>query len=165
MDYYDSIADGYDALHGEEQARKFTYLLQNLHIEPDAMVLDVGCGTGLSQDHISGKVVGADPALQLVKHAVARLYQVALCNAEALPFRSGSFEYVISMTAVHNFSDTHAGLTEIARVSSGTAVISVLIRTPRFDYLVSSITEIFYGWKIKKLKGDPQDIIFILIKP
>ena len=81
MDYYDSIADGYDELHGEEQERKFKHVLSKMEFQTDSSVLDVGCGTGLVSRYIESKITGIDPSINLLKIARSRLFQV-LCAVE-----------------------------------------------------------------------------------
>ena len=133
MDYYDAIANGYDKLHGHEQARKFKLVLSYLEIGAKETVLDVGCGTGLAYEHIKSPIVGIDPSNKLLKIAQNRLYQVTAGTAEDLPFRTRSFDYVIAMTSVHNFPDYRIGLEEIERVCKQTAVISVMKKSKSFN--------------------------------
>ena len=46
MDYYSSIAKGYDELHKEEQLKKLQIIAK--HIKPKGLLLDIGAGTGIS---------------------------------------------------------------------------------------------------------------------
>jgi ubiquinone/menaquinone biosynthesis C-methylase UbiE len=164
MDYYDSLAEGYDELHREEQFQKFEILTKNIQIRPDATVLDIGCGTGLSSEYIPGSITGADPALKALMLAKNRLSQVVQCRAECLPFKSNAFEYVIAITAVHNFYESDSGLREILRTAKSTAVISVLRRSNKFEKITASIKEIFEDWKCEKLEDDEKDVIFVLTR-
>ena len=162
MGYYDEIAEGYDELHGEEQARKYELILKNLEIRQNDLVLDVGCGTGLSGKFIDARIIGVDPTVQLLKTAQTRLYNVTLCGAENLPFNSKVFDYVFSLTAVHNFRDHEMGLREIYRVVGKTAVISILKRAKDYNGIIYSVKEIYKNWDMQIIDDDPHDIIFIL---
>jgi ubiquinone/menaquinone biosynthesis C-methylase UbiE len=164
MDYYNTIAEGYDELHSEEQARKFKLILDNFEFAPDSTVLDVGCGSGLSACFIDPPIIGADPAGELLKLARSRLWQVARCRAEDLPFKEGSFDNVIAVTAVHNFDDHRAGLAEIARVTKSSAVITILKQARNYDDIMDTIQNIFHSWEKKKIEEDEFDDILILFR-
>ncbi|UCH89337.1 MAG: methyltransferase domain-containing protein [Thermoplasmata archaeon] len=162
--YYNELAEGYDELHGEEQSKKFEILQKHIDFKPEALVLDVGCGTGLSSEHVQSRIVGSDPAVKLLTQARGRLLHLTLCRAEQLPFKSNTFDYVIAMTAVHNFKNLESGLTEIARVCKNTAVISVLRRSPKYEQIMASIKNIYNSWQTQRLETDKFDDIFILTR-
>jgi len=124
--YYDSIAEGYDSLHGEEQLRKLSIIGQ--HIPKGALILDVGCGTGLST--ILGNVIGIDPSRGLLKKARIPVVQGM---GEHLPFKDGCVDAVICVTALHNFSDIEKGIKEMVRVSKGVIVVSLLRRSREYQ--------------------------------
>ena len=67
---------------------------------PFRRALDVGCGTGLSSLallDLAEEVVGADTALEMLRHARRRDgVRYVACGAEALPFREGSFDLVVA---------------------------------------------------------------------
>ena len=165
MDYYDSIAEGYDELHGEEQARKFKVISKHAGLTDRSTMLDVGCGTGLSAVHLPGRITGIDPAKKLLDLARGRLSNVICGSAEHLPFRTCSFEVVISLTSVHNFDDADAGIAEIARVASNTVVISILKTSSRYDEMIRSVEVIFKNWLQSKFTEDQHDAIFIFRRP
>jgi ubiquinone/menaquinone biosynthesis C-methylase UbiE len=82
--------------------------------------LDVGCGTGrgLPLYGIGTRVVGLDPAWHSLVRARRRAPRVPLvqASAEALPFRSGIFDTVVSSLAFCSVPDQARGLTEVRRV-------------------------------------------------
>jgi demethylmenaquinone methyltransferase/2-methoxy-6-polyprenyl-1,4-benzoquinol methylase len=164
MNYYDSIAEGYDNLHGEEQARKFKLVLENIEIPPDKRVLDVGCGTGLAFNHIDSHITGIDPSIELLKIAKNRLFQVTMGSAEHLPFKANSFDIVIAMTSVHNFSDFRLGLSEIVRVCKFSAVITILKKSKNFNDINTAIFENSHDWEIISVDEDEHDHVMILIR-
>lgn len=90
-------------------------------------VLDVGCGKGFLLYELTQVVPGivvagldiSDYAIENAKPEVKSFLQVG--NARQLPFADGSFDFVFSITTLHNLylDDLWAALGEIARVSKG----------------------------------------------
>jgi len=84
-------------------------------------VLEVGCGTGRNLPlYGSGAalVVGIDPAHAAVRTARRRAPGVPLvvARAEALPFRAGAFDTVVSGLVFCSVADPMRGLGEVRRV-------------------------------------------------
>ena len=83
-------------------------------------VLDVGCGTGRNLPlYDSGlRVIGLDPAWPSLGRARRRAPGIPLVqgSAEALPFRSGTFDTVVSGLAFCSVPDPRRGLGEVRRV-------------------------------------------------
>ena len=84
------------------------------------VTLDVGCGTGRNLPlYAAGvQVVGVDPHPQNLARAHRRRPDVPLvqASAEALPFRDGSFETVVSGLGFCSVPDAAKGLAEVRRV-------------------------------------------------
>ena len=82
--------------------------------------LDLGCGTGRTLPLLppDARVVGVDPARASLARARRRAPGVALvqASAEALPFRAGSFDTVISSLVFCSVPDPARGLAEVRRV-------------------------------------------------
>ena len=82
--------------------------------------LDLGCGTGRNLPLLPSGIVavGLDPSWHALVRARRRAPNVALVmgRAEALPFRSGSFDTVLSGLAFCSVPDPREGLREIRRV-------------------------------------------------
>jgi ubiquinone/menaquinone biosynthesis C-methylase UbiE len=78
MAYYDSISRGYDELHGEEQTAKLNLVKEHYNPSSEDLVLDVGCGTGISMG-FDCRMVGVDPSLGLLKIAKAKGKRVFCC--------------------------------------------------------------------------------------
>ncbi len=84
-------------------------------------VLEVGCGTGRNLP-LYGKnaalVVGIDPEHAALRAARRRASGVPLvvASAEALPFRDGAFDTVVSGLVFCSVSDPMRGLAEVRRV-------------------------------------------------
>jgi ubiquinone/menaquinone biosynthesis C-methylase UbiE len=83
-------------------------------------VLEVGCGTGrtLALHPAGGIVVAIDPDALLLDAARRRAPGALLvqARAEALPFRDGAFDTVVSSLVFCSVDDPAKGLAEVARV-------------------------------------------------
>jgi arsenite methyltransferase len=109
---------------------------------PGERVLDVGCGSG-ADVRIAGRLVGArglavgvDLSEELVRVARgegpatrASDVRVVRASAEALPFRDGAFDHVLSNGALNLVFDKERAFREIARVlrPGGTLAIADLL--------------------------------------
>jgi ubiquinone/menaquinone biosynthesis C-methylase UbiE len=93
-------------------------------------VLDVGCGTGRNLPRYGGDVfvVGVDPAADSLVRARRRAPTVPLvrASAEALPFRDGAFNTVVSGLVFCSVPDVKQGLTEVKRVLHRTGALRML---------------------------------------
>lgn len=151
---YNSIAKGYNELHSEEQEKKLNIIKKHLSVRKSDLLLDVGCGTGLSSD-FDCKVIGVDPSLKLLKQA--EIPKVLAC-AEYLPFKNKAFDAVVSMTAVHNFKYRQKGLSEIKRVGKKKFALTVMKKSKYAKEICSRIKTVF---KPNKLIGEEKDFIFV----
>jgi ubiquinone/menaquinone biosynthesis C-methylase UbiE len=108
-------------------------IVAHFNLKSGDRVLDVGCAKGfLVKDLMTVcpgiEVFGVDISEYAVKkcepEVVGRLH---CCSADALPFPDNSFDAVISLNTLHNFSRekvVHA-LREVQRVSKGASFIQV----------------------------------------
>ena len=162
MTSYDETARNYNELHGEEQKRKarivVDYLKKHSLIADFSQVLDVGCGTCVSTALFPGQKTGIDPSKELLKQCKIQMNLVH-GNAEDLPFPDKWFEVVLSLTAVHNFTDVQKGLKEMKRVGSKVWVVTVLKKSPQFAKIESAIRKLF---KVEIVLDDSTDSIFVL---
>lgn len=160
--YYNGIAPGYNRLHGAEQQRKIKSILSEIEVTQNSWLLDVGCGTGVSFPMFDCMYkFGLDPAIELLKRSNSEFKgQFVNGQGECLPFRSGIFDIVICMTALHNFDNPEEGIAEMRRVAknSGTIVITVLKRPVKSTSVVQSIRKLL---KIRKELDDMHDYMFI----
>lgn len=112
-------------------------MARHYQLEPGASILDVGCGKGFllyefTQVVPNAKVAGidiSDYAIANAKEEVKPFLQVG--NATTLPFPDGAFDFVVSITTLHNLYnyELDAALKEIERV--GRASKHVIIETYR----------------------------------
>ena len=155
MDYYNSISGSYNKLHKEEQLSKIRLIKDNLKIEKQDFLLDVGCGTGVFAEEFNYIKIGVDPSIDMLKQGKNAFYIHAF--AENLPFKDSSFDKVISVTAIHNFRNIRKGLEEIKRVSKNDVALSILKRSSKINEIKNHIKELF---KITKIIEEDKDIIF-----
>ena len=155
MEYYDEISEGYDELHREGQLKKLALIKQYIKPKKTDTLLDIGCGSGLSSDW-DCKVVGLDPSLSLLeKNPKIKVFG----SGEQLPFKDKSFDYVVCVTALHNFEDVEKGLKEIKRVAKGQVVISLLKKSQEFSRIKELIPEYF---NIINEIDEVMDVIYIM---
>ncbi len=163
MSYYNETAAGYNELHGEEQLRKARTILAYLkehHLIYDATrLLDVGAGTTHATSIFPGDKTALEPAKELLKQAKDASIKLVHGNAEDLPFADKWFDIVISLTAVHNFTDIPKGISEMKRVASKFVIITVLKKSPKFSTIDKLIRNTF---KVEKTLDDPTDALYIL---
>lgn len=152
MAYYDAISKGYNKLYKEEQLKKLAIIKNNVKISKNTKILDIGCGTGVSSQ-FNCKVVGIDPSMGLIKQNKC---PKVLGIAELLPFKDNSFDYVISVTAIHNFEDIKKAVKEIKRVCNGKFVFTVLRKSGKFDFIKKLIEKNF---KVEKELEEEKDAI------
>jgi ubiquinone/menaquinone biosynthesis C-methylase UbiE len=91
--------------------------------------LDLGCGTGRNLPLFSGAhAVGLDPSFDALRRARRRAGGAPLvqARAEALPFRDGSFDTVVSGLALCSVADPARGLAEVRRVLRPDGTLRVL---------------------------------------
>lgn len=155
MSFYNQISKGYDELYGEEQFKKLDIIKNNLDIKKNDLLLDVGCGTGISSQ-FNCKVIGLDPSIKLLKFKnKAKINSVA----EKLPFKDNIFDFIISITAIHNFQDIEKSFKEIKRVGKNKFVFSILKKSKKFDEIENLIKKYF---NIEEIIEEDKDAIFFL---
>lgn len=121
MDYYSSIAKGYDNLHKEEQLKKLEIIRK--HIKPRGPLLDIGAGTGISTEFFRVKAVALEPSEEMIKDYKG---EKVIAKAECIPFPDKSFNTIISITALHH-TDIDKAIKEIKRVSNDNCIYAFTI--------------------------------------
>jgi demethylmenaquinone methyltransferase/2-methoxy-6-polyprenyl-1,4-benzoquinol methylase len=135
-------------------------LLQSILVRPDAIVLDLCCGTGdlaLALAHAGkARVIGADFAHPMLVRAKEKAAAQTLpagqsavspmpffeADALRLPFASASFDLVTTAFGFRNLANYEAGLREIQRVLKPGGTIAILEFTEPPDGLWGD----FYRW-------------------
>jgi len=114
-------------------AEVFTFLKSKLKSKKP-MILDLGCGTGLSTRPLSkmGIVIGCDPDPRMLRaarrHKTRPVIKYVLGRSDKLPFPDEYFDAVTAFASFHWFSDTKS-IKEIKRVLKPNGKVFVLGRT------------------------------------
>ena len=153
--YYNQISKGYNELHKEEQLKKLSIIKNNIKIKNHNLLLDVGCGTGISSD-FNCKVIGIDQSIELLKQ---NNKNKILAKAENIPFKNNIFDFVISVTSIHNFKDIEKSLEEIKRVGKNNFIFSIFKKSKNINKIKNLIKNHF---KIKKIIEDDKDFLFFI---
>jgi len=94
------------------------------------LTLDVGCGTGRNLPRFPNNVraVGIEPCPETLRKARRRSPSSLLVrgSAEALPFRDGTFDTVVSGLVFCSVPSAAAGLAEVRRVLKGDGQLRML---------------------------------------
>ena len=133
MHHYNQLAAVYDIQYAEEQKAKIDATLENVSLNKNDFVLDVGCGTGLLFPCIANRVkllIGIDISRKLLKKAKTRKKRyldthIILADADHLPFQSQTFHTTFAVTFLQNVPKPPITLQEIKRVSKEHATIAV----------------------------------------
>lgn len=147
LDFYRMLSRRYDSLYGAEQKRKLNLIKEKICFS--GILLDVGCGTGISTGFWKETKlkIGVDSCVELLRIAKEKYpgCMFICAKAEALPFKDNSFDAIICLTALHNFDSAERSLAEMKRVGKNDAscVISVLKKSKNFNKLVLLVEENF----------------------
>ncbi|PTB86402.1 biofilm PGA synthesis protein PgaA, partial [cyanobacterium G8-9] len=86
-------------------------------VRPSGLVLDLGCGTGFVSEELEECVpVGLDLSPEMVRAYRSKFGRGVVGRAESLPFKSKSFDFVLSNFALH-WGDWERALREALRVA------------------------------------------------
>ncbi len=112
--------------------------LRRLAPAREERVLDLGCGTGRALLLVPG-AVGADMSVEMLRSAPPG--RAACARAEALPFRTATFDAALCTNSFHHYPDPLSTLREIRRVlrPGGRAVLV----DPNLDHALARLT--IYG--------------------
>jgi SAM-dependent methyltransferase len=117
-------------------------------------LLDVGTGEGQLARLLKGRAVGLDPTWAQIVEAVKRRGgpQYLQAGAEALPFRSASFDVVVACLVFEHIDSVDAALREVGRVlePGGRFCFFLnhpLLQTPNSGWIDDHILEEQY-WRI-----------------
>jgi ubiquinone/menaquinone biosynthesis C-methylase UbiE len=123
---YDRLAAVYDQRWNSYITSTLSCLKTWADIGPEAVVLDVACGTGeferlILAEHPRQHMVGVDISEKMLDIACRKLvayphvsFQVA--TASALPFADHYFDVIVSASAFHYFDVPESALAEMKRV-------------------------------------------------
>jgi ubiquinone/menaquinone biosynthesis C-methylase UbiE len=122
---YDSVADAYDRSwrpNFERVARDLVDLTGLGDLQPDAIVLDIGTGTGAAALEAArclpeGLVVGVDPSLPMLVLARANAPLIPVgAQSPGLPFPARAFDAAVANLVLSHFERYDTSLADIVRV-------------------------------------------------
>ncbi len=118
---YDKVSKVYDSVRvGDPEM--VHQILQGVNLDQDALVLDVGCGTGnntlLFREATHAKVTGLDLSHGMLQKAYEKSKQVPLVQAPAdtMPFAGETFHFVFMTEVIHHLPDPYSSIEDIFRV-------------------------------------------------
>lgn len=102
----------------------------------DALILDLGCGTGRNVALLGafGRALGADPSPDALRiaHGLGLAGRLVGAHAERLPFRDGAFDLVTVLDLLEHLEDDLAGLVEMRRVLKPEGFLLAAVPAYRF---------------------------------
>jgi ubiquinone/menaquinone biosynthesis C-methylase UbiE len=126
-EWNDEVAEWYAANYGEYATNRLA--IDALDLAPDAVVVDVGCGTGAALRHAAsqvtdGRLIGVDPVARMLEiarertaeHPAAARIAFRLGAAEELPVDDAAADVVLAFDSFDHWSDRAQGLHETRRI-------------------------------------------------
>lgn len=127
---YNITSTSYDELYGEEQQRKYGFVLNKISCIK-GLILDAGCGTGLLFMFLSKKYyelrskleyVGVDISIDMLRRAKIRIRNDPFANLiqadlDYLPFRNNIFNFIFAFTVLQNIPYPKKTYTEFLRLA------------------------------------------------
>lgn len=120
-------AEWYAEKYGEYATNRLG--IEELKLESDFTIVDIGCGTGSALRHASEKVtrgslIGIDPVPRMIEiaqektagHLAANRVAFHQGSAEILPIGNASVDVVIAFDSYDHWQDQPKGLQEVRRV-------------------------------------------------
>ena len=154
-DLYDKTANFYNRRYKSVQFEKYRRALTDIDLS--GKVLDVGSGTGLLSEFLGKKVISCDISIKMLKQGKSKNVQADMAK---LPFKSNSFDSVLSFSALMNSNNVKETIAEIYRVmkKEGIFIVSYLKKFNFSEPLENK-------FKLEKIIDYGEDICFILSKP
>ncbi len=148
---YDRLANIYDLRWRSYIINTLTFLYNWEKIQPQAIILDVDCGTGeferlLLEKNPTQKIVGIDISEKMLDLARKKFntfsnVEFKQASVHSLPFDSHYFDVVVCANSFHFFDKPQVALREIKRVLKPDG--KVIILDWNKDYFICRICDLF----------------------
>lgn len=146
---YDRIAHEYDDRWSHYVRTSRDKTLDRLDLKRSDRLLDVGCGSGallqaISRQHPSIRATGLDLSRKMLDVARGKLNEqtaLSIGEAQQLPFRSASFDVVVSCSSLHFWREPKGCIREIARVLKPTG--RLVITDWCDDYIACRVFDLY----------------------
>lgn len=134
-DFYEGRVDDYDRYlpltfetFGEREDDVREQMVARLELQPQARVLEIGCGSGRDSVHIAAKIPEGRLFCQDISRnmlvrcrertsRLATQVELSVANASYLPFADNSFDAVFQFGGVGEFADIRRFFAEVVRVT------------------------------------------------
>ena len=146
---YKFIAKSYNELYREEQEKKLEKIAHLIQ----GRVLDIGAGTGIVAQHFPD-VVSLDPCWEMLRYAPGIK---VLGIAESLPFETGSFDTIVSLTALHH-TKIQRVIKELKRLRAPNMAFTILKKSKKCPSIVFHLQK---ELKMEMVEEEKDIILFI----
>jgi ubiquinone/menaquinone biosynthesis C-methylase UbiE len=122
-------AEWYAANYGDYATNRLAVEALAVELEPDSLLVDVGCGTGSALRHAAstitrGSLIGVDPVQRMLElarertadHPAAPRIEFRLGSAEDLPVDDAAADVVLAFDSFDHWQNRRRGLREIRRI-------------------------------------------------
>jgi SAM-dependent methyltransferase len=120
---YDTIGRGYSA-HRRADARWEAIIAEHLRVGPDALVVNVGAGTG-SYEPTHCRALAVEPSTVMLAQRPPGAAPAVRASASSLPLPSDAADLALAILTVHHWDDPEAGLAELCRVAPRRVVFAI----------------------------------------
>ena len=130
-------ADWYASNYGEYPTNRLA--VDELALPYDAVIVDIGCGTGYALRHASwrvthGRLIGIDPVPRMIEMAEERTLghphsariEFREGSAENIPVGDDAADVVFAFDSLDHWQDLERGLREIRRILSRRGMLAVV---------------------------------------
>lgn len=155
--YFDVVQDEWDRIRRHYIDDTVSHLRVSSLIAPDAVVADIGPGTGEALLLLAGmaaRVIGVDQSQRMLDLCRRRADEAGLNNvellcarAEEVPLPDGHCDVVFSSMLLHHLADPRAGLAEMVRLTrpGGKVIVSELV-SHGYDWAREVMADVWLGF-------------------
>ncbi len=121
VEWYDTLADGYDELYAAEQSSKYDAAMRAVSSLRFGVAVDAGCGTGLFLERlrvICDLVLGVD-----VSHGMLASVSLVRADCSTLPLRDCVADCVFAISLLKPGAVMKKQLSEISRVTQREGIV------------------------------------------